>query len=300
MVLENKNIRIICLDKHGGKLSSIYDKKNDFELLFQNPKPRYKKAKVGDDFSEFEACGFDDAFPSITKEKIEYKNKLFSLPDHGEVWSSKMQIIDYSSTHISLFFEGKVFPYSYKKQYTLKNNGVKVSYIIINNADFDVPCFYTFHCLVNCTKNCQLILPENIDEVFFVDKSIRFKDSESIVSYPISENGNDLSYPSLLAKGQSEKFYITSKIKHGEIGYNFQEKQLKVIISYDSNSLPYLGFWNTQGGFRDDYNIALEMSNGFYDSISKALENKACPIFKPNEKMEFSFDIDFEYYISII
>jgi galactose mutarotase-like enzyme len=54
MILENENIKIECLPSHGGKLSSIYDKKKNFELLFQNPKEEYKKAELGAEFSAFE------------------------------------------------------------------------------------------------------------------------------------------------------------------------------------------------------------------------------------------------------
>jgi hypothetical protein len=62
---------------------------------------------------------------------------------------------------------------------------------------------------------------------------------------------------------------------------------MNFLFTYDANKLPYLGFWRTLGGFRGDYNCALEPSNGFYDSIAKAQENKTCPILESGEVFSF-------------
>lgn len=296
MILENENIKIECLIEHGGKLSSIFDKRSNFELLFQNPKGIYKRAECGSCFEEFEACGFDDAFPSIDKESVIYNGKKLDFVDHGEIWSSIMSLIDSDDNSLTLAYDSKIHPYHYEKCLKLRDRGIACSYKITNTGDYDFPCFYTFHCLVNCNSETFLLMPSNTEEILMVSDNSRF--SKKQTSYPISSEGIDVSRVNSLEKGKCEKFYVINEIDEGLCGYMFPKKKLKALINYNQKELPYLGFWNTQGGFRGDYNVALEMSNGFYDSISIALNNNRCPILKPKQIMTFSFNIDFEDIIN--
>lgn len=291
-VLENENIRIEALAEHGGKICSIFDKKSGFELLFQNPKSCYRKAECGSPFDQFEACGFDDTFPSIDKESIIFENRKLEYVDHGEIWSSKMDVVESTNSSLTLSLDSSINSFHFEKSFKLLDRGVKCIYKITNTGSHNFPCFYTFHCLVNTTSDAILIMPPKTDEILVVGENTRF--SKNPTSYPISYNGIDISKPSSVEDGKCEKFYVNNSVSEGICGYVYPSKKIKVLISYDKEELPYLGFWNTQGGFRGDYNIALEMSNGFYDSVSVALKNNKCPILKPRETMSFSFDINIE------
>jgi galactose mutarotase-like enzyme len=296
MILENENIKIECLPAHGGKLSSIYDKNKQFELLFQNPKKEYKKAEVGSDFPSFEACGFDDAFPNIVKESFEVDGKIIEYPDHGEVWATDMNVEEFNNDAIVLSFDSKILPYHYEKTFVLRERGVSVLYKITNTGDFEFPCFYTFHCLVKNVKDMHLLFPNGISKVLLVDTPDSLKELDNEVLFPITENGIDLTDPSQIGDNQEEKFYVMDPVSEGFTGYQFPNEKMNVLITYKKEELPYLGFWNTQGHFRGDYNVALEMCNGYYDSISTAMNNKRCPILKPGEVMKFGFNISIEDY----
>ena len=295
MILENNKVKIICLNNNGGKISSIFDKENDLEFLFQNPKKEYSSASLYSDFSQFEACGFDDTFPSIDKEDVIFPSKKIAYPDHGEIWSAKFSIKNYSKDNISLIYYSKILPYSFEKNITLNNKQLVINYLIKNTGEFDFPCFYTFHCLIDSKEGIELITPQDNKEIKIVHHSNRFEKNK-VYKYPITDNQIDLSKPELLENGECEKFYFTQRSNNGVIGYNYTKEKIKLLISYDSNKLPYLGFWNTQGGFRNDYNFALEMSNGYYDSISIARENNACPILKRNETFSFAIKFDIIKY----
>lgn len=290
MILENNKIRIECLAEHGGKLSSIYDKENEIEFLFQNPKNSYKTAELDSNFSLFEACGFDDTFPSIDSQEVLVNGMKVNYPDHGEIWSSNMKE-EFKNNQIFLELDSKILPYHYEKTFSLKENGFQIHYKIKNTGDFGFPCFYTFHCLMDSKSNIELIVPNNLDQAKIVFGSNRLENN-SVVRYPITNTGINLAIPELLNESNCEKFYFTKPTKKGLIGYNYKDKKVKLLISFDESKLPYLGFWNTQGGFRDDYNFALEMSNGYYDSIDTAMKNNACPYLEKDQ--EFSFDINFK------
>jgi hypothetical protein len=69
---------------------------------------------------------------------------------------------------------------------------------------------------------------------------------------------------------------------------NYQtSKKILYSIDFPKEKLPYLGFWVTEGGFRGDYNCALEPTNGYYDDIDIAKNNNKLKILEPKEELNF-------------
>ena len=81
--LENEALSAVVLPAHGGKVASIIYRPRGFELLFQNPKGVFRRAGRGDDFSMFEACGFDEAFPTVDACVFETAGETLTYPVHG-------------------------------------------------------------------------------------------------------------------------------------------------------------------------------------------------------------------------
>jgi hypothetical protein len=52
-----------------------------------------------------------------------------------------------------------------------------------------------------------------------------------------------------------------------------------------------LGIWVTEGGFRGDYNCALEPTNGYYDNIDTARKEGRLFKLKPKERLNFIIEI---------
>ena len=87
------------------------------------------------------------------------------------------------------------------------------------------------------------------------------------------------------------KYYAASAVKEGCCRYEYPASQMAAQLEYDSNMLPYLGFWATSGGYRGDINCALEPTNGYYDGIHNARQHNACPVLTPDETWNFTLSI---------
>jgi galactose mutarotase-like enzyme len=288
--LESDTTKVVCLPQFGGKLVSFFDKKQQFESLFQNPHRGFEQAPPFADFATYEACGFDDTFPSIESGIVTVGNRTYQYPDHGELWSAAFQAEKVSDS-LKLHFTSKILPYSFDKTYTLNEAGLTISYYIKNNGNEAFPCFWTCHCLVNVEEGMDLIFPKDTKEVINVMKSDRLGSPLTSYNFPIDLDRNNQAFdfskvipPSL---SSCDKYYVKHKVEQGRCGYHYVQSGMNFLFTYDANKLPYLGFWRTLGGFRGDYNCALEPSNGFYDSIAKAQENKACPILESGEVFSF-------------
>ena len=278
IILQNSYISTVILPNHGGKAASLFYISKEFELLFQNPHKDFKKAVYGSDFSKFEACGFDDAFPTIDSCEVPINGYSILYPDHGEIWSA---VFDYvlDKKSVTLTYDSKILPYRYEKRFMLEQNSLYCNYKIQNTGKFEFPYLWAFHCLVNCEKDMRLIYPSGVTSItnVFNSKSLgkignKYHFSEALCELP---------------KDPMNKFYITGKVQNGTCGYYYPKKDVTALIKFNPSSLPYLGFWCTNGGYRGDINCAFEPATGFYDSALSAYRNKTGSVLYPNETFSF-------------
>lgn len=289
--IENEHLSAVILPKRGGKTASLQYKKTGMELLYQNRNDHFKEAEFGSDFSRFEACGFDDAFPGINAEEFTYKGQTFQYPDHGEIWSASMERLDDSaSDEVILFYQSSHFHYSYTKRFRLDGSSLVCSYRIINDGESDLPAFWTMHCLVNITPQMRFVFPEQVKTVRNVLKGEWLSVPDGFYSFPTAWDQGKKRCLDALPQAGIAKYYVEGRCPEGEVGYDYPETGTKLRLHYDRKKLPYLGLWITNGGYRGEKNAALEPSSGFYDGLNICRRvTGSIPVLRPGEK--FCFDI---------
>ena len=296
--LENDEVRAVILPELGGKIASFCLKKTDFELLFQNC-GEYKRPELYSQFADFDASGFDDAFPCIDSETIHIEGREIKYPDHGEVWTMPL---DYEISGGTVVLSGKsrILPYSYQKEINIERNKMTVKYAIGNTGSYPFPYIWTMHCLIRCTEDMRISLPEETKFVENVMESRHLGPAGTIHAYPKTTdlNGQAFYLDRVLPRNalNCEKYYVSGRVRKGECGVYYPGRGANFTISYDAQKLPYLGFWVTEGGFRGDYNCALEPSTGYYDSVSIARKNNALSQLAPGEKLNFEISMQLSLF----
>lgn len=284
--LENEWLKVVILPNLGGKVASLYYKKNEFELAAQYPGETYKLPEPGADFSKYDASGLDDIFPSIIKAKAACGEREMLYPDHGEIWSSSF----YHKIHgeeVILFYQSKMFSYRYTKRISLVKNQLKLSYEIENESPQPFPCLWVFHGLMRYEKDMELLYPENV------------RDFENVLDSPeLGEAGRhylpdstEYNFKKMPDDGKMVKYYVGHKVEKGLCGYRYPSYGIECLLEYDSARLPYLGVWITTGGYRGDYNCALEPANGYYDDVRIAAENNSICMLRKEKPLVFSITI---------
>lgn len=291
LLIENNWLRSITLPHKGGKIASLYVKETEMEILFQNPQKKFVRAEYGSRFEEYEACGFDEAFPNVDEELVNIGGKYVTYPDHGELWTADFQY-QADENSVTLWHHCERFCYDYQKKFLLKDHELVCRYKIANFGREPFPCIWTMHCLVNVTPDMKLIFPKGTKQVQNVFANDRTGETEGIYSFPMDcINGKNYRFDRI-PDGGMVKYYVCGKIEEGVCGYDYPETNTSVRLLFDPNQLPYLGCWITAGGYRGDWNCALEPCNGYYDSIGKARRILGeCPELLPGEKMEFQISI---------
>jgi len=292
ILMESEKLRVVILPEIGGKLCSIYDKNKEFEFLFQNKEDSYKKAQLNSNFGEFDASGFDDCFPTIDESKVMVSGKEVIYPDHGEVWSSRLNYSILGDSAL-LNMHSEILPYNYSKKVSVQGKEVELHYEIENTGRDKFPIIWAMHCLVNCEEDMTINFPEDTKAIENVHESKALGKIGEIYAYPIDTviSGKKFDFRKINSAkaNNTEKYYVAHKTETGKCSMHYPSKDVTFEIVYDSEKLPYVGFWVTEGGFRGDYNCALEPTNGYYDTIDMAVRREMCHYLKPGEK--FNFDI---------
>lgn len=299
IVIENEFLKINILPEYGGKMASLINKGNNREILFQSQSEKLEIPEYSSSFSEYDSSGFDEVFPSINAclypdgEYIDLK-----IPDHGEVWAMPWEA-SISEDEVLLSVSSQKFNYSIEKKIRLNKNKVEIKYIIKNLGEHDFKFIWTPHALLNCTTESRIIVPNRLNKVMNVEEQTEhLGEWGSIHDYPMTLSAKtndliDLSKVEGREVGNCEKFYFLETMKKDEAcGVDFPDTGDRIIYRYDTEKVPYLGIWKTQGGYRGDYNIALEPCTGVYDDLNLAAKLKKVPVLKGNSTYEWNFSME--------
>lgn len=296
LTIENDILCVTIIPELGGKIASVIHKEKNFEFYFQHKNGNFSKPALNSNFAEFDASGFDDCFPTVDSCSARLNGKVIQYPDHGEIWSKSMSY-EISDDVLILRCESGILPYAYEKRVSLSDDKLSLNYKIINNGGESFPCIWTMHGLLNCEDDMEIYLPRGTVSVLSVQDSDVFGEAGAVLPYPEAVTREGASYHLNKIKpvtaGKTEKFYVNGEITSGECGVYYPSKDLHCRIIFETDKLPYLGLWITEGGFRGDYNLALEPSTGFYDSIDIGERNGKLNRLNPGEELNLSIKIEY-------
>ena len=238
--LENEALSAVVLPAHGGKVASMIYRPRGFELLFQNPKGVFRRAGRGDDFSMFEACGFDEAFPTVDACVFETAGETLSYPDHGELWSAAFEP-KMDGGGILLSYHSPVLGYRYEKRFSLEDERLVCRYRIENPTGRDLPALWVCHLLVRCEPDMRLLLPPGVMQVQNVFSSDWLGQRRALLSWPLAEGPRGQVDLSRMPPDGQLKYYVRGRVRAGQCGYEYPRSGVRALLCYDPDKLPYLG-----------------------------------------------------------
>ncbi|HAV01061.1 MAG TPA: hypothetical protein DCW47_07750 [Lachnospiraceae bacterium] len=296
IVLENDKLRIVVLPEAGGKISSLFYLPCKFEAAARpGPGKTYRKPEADGSFGDYDMSGIDDCFPNIDTETFSYEGRILYYPDHGEIWSREMDVIKQTGDSLFLSLQSRRFHYNYEKRLFLRDSSLRLEYDISNPGNMELPCIWTLHGLMRLEADMRFEYPKGVRAFVNV-----LKDT------PLGEEGRRFEYPSeefdftrLYGYGEPEgmyegppqpyymKYYAPQSVTEGRLAISYPSQSVRVEFSYDPLKLPWFGVWINHGGFGGDYNVAMEMTNGYYDLVSRAIENQRIRVLRPGERISF-------------
>lgn len=293
--LENEHLLLLFLPDYACKMVSLVKKDTGREFLFQSAQNTLRVPPYGAAFSAYDSSGFDEVLPSI--DACPYPAGLHAgtpVPDHGEVWALPWQHSLSADGTLTAWTQSPVLPYRFTRRLALHGPEVCLHYTVENLSNEPFAFIWTPHCLLQCTPATVLVLPENLTQVMTVEHSSRTLGpwgTRHPYPHTVSVTGEalDLSRTKPAEDRSCEKFYFTQKNTAGWCAIRHTDNGDTLTYRYDADQVPYLGIWKTQGGYRGDYNLALEPCTGEWDDLYVAHKIRRAALCAPNRCYEWDF-----------
>jgi len=296
VILENDRLALTFLPTYGCKLASLIKKDTGREFLFQSPLDKLTPPPYGAAFSAYDSSGFDEVFPSIDACPYPFgKHAHIPIPDHGEIWALPWKhTLHKDGLGITAEAQSPILPYKFIRKLTLQGPEIRMHYTVENLDHEPLEFIWTPHCLLACSTATVLVMPEKLKEIMTVEHSTRTLGPwGSRHTYPITTSVDgkqiDMSRTQPITDKSCEKFYFTTPNKAGWCGIKHTDNADTLTYRYDADKVPYLAIWKTQGGYRGDYNIALEPCTGEWDDLYVAHKIRRAAVCPPNGKYEWNF-----------
>lgn len=288
LYLENDVLKLAVLPGLGAKIASLVYKPQNFEVFFQPANGRYNLPIYGEEFAKYDTSGSDEMFPTIDVCN-DITNPSTQWPDHGEIWALPWQCM-FDSNGLYSRVQGVQHNYIFERHITLNGNEVNLAYRITNKDNRMLYGLWAFHGLVAVDEQTEILLP-GVDMVINVHNSPLLGAVDTLNLYPVNSAGIDLSKIAPPSANKSEKYYVNGPVQQGNCSLLLNKKQLEYQLLFNPKKLPYIGVWINEGGFKNEYNVALEPCNGFYDTAEMAAKNGTLTPLKPGQSTTFNLNI---------
>ena len=291
ITIENDTVSIEVWPQFGGKVASVVDKADDYELLFSYPTefppgPQYDSA-----YNKTWYAGWDECFPAIMPCKyIRHPYEGISVPDHGELWGLPTTAVP-TKNGITTVWHGLRFGYRLTRKLYLEGASVVAEYTLINLAPFDFYFVWAQHPILSLAQPARIQLAPEASRAF------RFSHvgGEVPVDLPfewpvIPGGGMDVSNPGEMPHGQTWKVFSTDPIGGIPITVVYPTRGRSLKIEYASESeLPgYWGLWINNGGWGGHRHFAIEPSTGRFDQIDRSMRDGSAGVVGPSGRADWS------------
>lgn len=286
VTIENEALRLEVWPQFGGKVGSILDKADKFELLFDYAAELPTGPQYGRPYAEGWHAGWDECFPAVASGPYPgHPYDGVSVPDHGELWGLPA-VATPARDGISTVWHGLRFGYTFTRKLFLEGATIVAEYALVNHAPFDFHFVWAQHAL--------LCLPGGV-ELDLGAKSCRLshdapgREVQADFDWPSLSQGLDFSRPSSLPLKQGWKFFTTDAIRSSAcVRYPSRGRRLRIEYASPDKLPAYWGVWINTGGWMGHKHFAIEPTTGRFDQLHRSFRDGSAGRVQPSSRREWS------------
>jgi hypothetical protein len=289
ITIENDSISLEVWPQFGGKVASVIDKADGFDLLFSYPTelptgPQYDSA-----YNKSWYAGWDECFPAIMPGKyVRHPYEGIAVPDHGELWGLPTTAVP-TKGGITTVWHGLRFGYRLTRKLFLDGASVNAEYTLVNLAPFDFYFVWAQHPILTIAKPPQIALTKDAGTSFRFSHVSGAVPVDQPFEWPRLADGLDLSQPANLPAGQTWKVYSNDPISSPlTVNYPSRGRALELEFSSESGLAAYWGIWINSGGWGGHQHFAIEPTAGRFDQIDRAMRDGSAGQVGPLGRVDWS------------
>ncbi len=292
--LEDDAARVVVIPQLGAKIVSLYDKRAGREWLIPPARPLRRPPSAAT-FTECDVSGWDEMFPTI--DACAYpapgRSQGAPLPDHGEVWrlpwtaETPHTADPDAADSITLAVRGRVLPAVLRRRISLPQPGVvRFAYRATNPTDEDLIFLWAAHPLLAVTPHTEILLAAEM--MIQASDTPTLPGKGALLTWPVHD-GHRLDRVG--TSGTDRKLYAPPDEPLSWVVLHEPGASLR--LEWSAAELPYMGLWVSEGVYTPHRTAAPEPSNGYYDSLALAWENRRYTTLKAGEALNWALTARF-------
>jgi galactose mutarotase-like enzyme len=293
IMLENELIRTIIVPNLGAKIVSLFDKTCQHEWL-AGPMRSLKQTSYGADFVSQDMSGWDEMMPTIVS--CDWDGA--QLPDHGEVWSIPWTL-ENTNDAISLSVVGTAMPYHFARSVAFSApDCLELRYSLTNTGKKAYPFLWTAHPQFVADSQTRIVLPLDVTQmVNVVDDDPNWGKAGGLTPWPaaVATTGEArrLDQVRLMENHACRKFYIPPGQAVSWAALIHEGLGCQLRLEWSPLEIPYLGLWVDEGAYNIAPVVALEPSDGYYDSLERAVRNQKVTVLESDDIKNWTLTLRF-------
>jgi galactose mutarotase-like enzyme len=305
-VLENDFLKVSVIPELGAKIVQIRDKHAQYEWLWDDPTRPLRARQSGDAYDEHDITGFDECFPNIGISTYP-GDPTVTLPDHGELWSQAWSC-QKSENSILTSALGKVLPYKFQREITLKDRSLVFSYVIENTGQESFKGFWSAHPLFHAVEGMQILISGNppMTKEFSFSGRMGSDGADGYAGHldsyiwpnTVGESGRSYDLSQITLVEPLTDKVVVSTPDDGVITLLNPRHNSSVRFSFNPEHIPFVGIcfnldaWPFTG--EKARWVAIEPSTGPTDKLDESDRMSDTPIFSSERPVTFTFTLAFD------
>jgi hypothetical protein len=271
--IENDAIRMDVWPQFGGKVSSIVDKADQFELMFTYPTELPENPSYDAAYVDHWYCGWDECFPAVGAGAYPlHPYKGVPVPDHGELWGIPTSTAVPAKDGITTVWHGLRFGYRLTRKLYLQESAVIAEYSLTNVSPFEFRFVWAQHGLMSMALPVEFGMGDVRQFRLSHDHEGTVIDRE--FEWPREPGGEDLSkLAGLPARRGWKSFSVEPISSEIEVRYPGRGRSVKMSFSSDDGMAAYWGIWIGTGGWGGHNHFAIEPTTGHYDQLDRSIQD---------------------------
>jgi hypothetical protein len=287
VTIENDAIRMAVWPQIGGKVTSVVDKADGFDLLFSYPAELPESPCYDIPYGNGWYAGWDECFPAVGASKyVGHPYDGIPVPDHGELWGIPVTTAVPTRDGITTVWHGLRFGYRLARKLYLDGSTLAADYTLVNLAPFEFKFVWAMHSLMSLTSPATLDLGGST--LFRYSHDANGVDIQQPFDWPMLE-GLDLSNPQSLPPRRGWKVFSADRIDSPVVvRYPSRGRTLSIEYTSDDQLAAYWGIWINSGGWAGHRHFAVEPTTGRFDQMDRSIKEGSAGMAAPLSRRVWS------------
>jgi hypothetical protein len=285
--IENDDLELEVWPQFGGKVSSIRDKADGFNLLFSYPDELPTRNRYDAPYANSWHAGWDECFPAIAGGPYSgHPYDGIPVPDHGELWGLPTTAVP-TNNGITTVWNGLRFGYRLTRKLQLDGPTISAQYTLTNFAPFPFHFVWAMHAMLAMEQPIELRPPQG---PYVWTHNAESKTIDQPFDWPMAGGGADLSHPQTLPAKQGWKSYSESPIAApATVRYPGRGRRLQIEYAPgESGPAAYWGVWVNTGGWAAQRQAGIQPTFGRHDTLGASIRDHSCGTIEPMGRCEWS------------